>query len=605
MAPSAVTEEPPFVFFLHVPRTAGKTYSTCFLSASTRPSKRCMPGYDRYRYPQSPENCRYYVSHDDLSFIDNLPDNIKNNIAVVTQLRDPVKRAISAYEFGIEVAGRKINSSDETIESLKNNLTAVNTYNVWPWKYIVPFARNFIRERLDAITEEHGETLPFQKHVDPATNRTYYYDREKNVTSWEMPLPHATLNAYDNELTMPLREWIETDEVEELIHNGHTLQVLGISNTSFWEEASDLRYCFMHHHESRRRMLEMAKEKMSQMSHVGLQDELHESVASLAASLGKSMNDTVYKSIPLKAYIYDEKSNIPNLDMMVTFTSAAGEGKYRSMSIRNARYLMHNLTVGSSQLQKQIKQKQKQLNAWLEKEEIWLEKKEAERNSTLRWKFRQNVWKPLKRAAKWLHVKSIASFQNDNSHDEYEYEDMYGDEYQKQLLNESPLNDNITTIDKELARLQETSRNMSRDYYELKKMTVVTGVSFGPDVRAFVPFPDQSQAWINKTLGEYFGTCSRDSYSKGKKKKGKPFALMRNEKNQGFSFSPALSQNKISEEVQERIKELNAIDYELIEFGKRLFKETVQAQKQKQILETLPRVDTPKPKSREQQHTEL
>jgi len=59
-----------FVFFLHVPRTAGKTYSTCFIAPSMKPSERCLPGYDRYRYKQSVDGCKYYVSHDDLSFVD-------------------------------------------------------------------------------------------------------------------------------------------------------------------------------------------------------------------------------------------------------------------------------------------------------------------------------------------------------------------------------------------------------------------------------------------------------------------------------------------------------------------------------------------------------
>lgn len=61
----------PFVFFLHVPRTAGKTYGTCFISPGMKPSERCIPGYDtRERYRQSIDGCRYFASHDDLSFLD-------------------------------------------------------------------------------------------------------------------------------------------------------------------------------------------------------------------------------------------------------------------------------------------------------------------------------------------------------------------------------------------------------------------------------------------------------------------------------------------------------------------------------------------------------
>lgn len=60
-------DEGSFVFFLHVPRTAGKTYSSCFLNPMVKPSKRCLPSYDRFRLPNSPEGCTYMVSHDDLS----------------------------------------------------------------------------------------------------------------------------------------------------------------------------------------------------------------------------------------------------------------------------------------------------------------------------------------------------------------------------------------------------------------------------------------------------------------------------------------------------------------------------------------------------------
>ena len=56
-----------FIFFLHVPRTAGKTYASCFLRAALPPSQRCSPAYDLLRLNISQEHCRYVVSHDDYS----------------------------------------------------------------------------------------------------------------------------------------------------------------------------------------------------------------------------------------------------------------------------------------------------------------------------------------------------------------------------------------------------------------------------------------------------------------------------------------------------------------------------------------------------------
>lgn len=59
-----------FVFFLHVPRTAGKTYATCFLRAAVPPSKRCAPSYDGLHLNVSQAGCTYIVSHDDYSIIE-------------------------------------------------------------------------------------------------------------------------------------------------------------------------------------------------------------------------------------------------------------------------------------------------------------------------------------------------------------------------------------------------------------------------------------------------------------------------------------------------------------------------------------------------------
>jgi hypothetical protein len=58
------------IFFLHVPRTAGKTYATCLLRAILPPSKRCSPSYDELKYHLSQEGCRLIVSHDDYSAVD-------------------------------------------------------------------------------------------------------------------------------------------------------------------------------------------------------------------------------------------------------------------------------------------------------------------------------------------------------------------------------------------------------------------------------------------------------------------------------------------------------------------------------------------------------
>jgi hypothetical protein len=56
-----------FIFFMHIPRTAGKTYDQCFLRAAVPPTKRCASSYDLLRLNVSQDSCRYLVSHNDYS----------------------------------------------------------------------------------------------------------------------------------------------------------------------------------------------------------------------------------------------------------------------------------------------------------------------------------------------------------------------------------------------------------------------------------------------------------------------------------------------------------------------------------------------------------
>lgn len=58
------------LFFLHVPRTAGKCYFTCFLKSAMPPSQRCAKAYDWLRYNVSQPGCRLLTSHDDFSITD-------------------------------------------------------------------------------------------------------------------------------------------------------------------------------------------------------------------------------------------------------------------------------------------------------------------------------------------------------------------------------------------------------------------------------------------------------------------------------------------------------------------------------------------------------
>ena len=63
---------------------------------------------------------------------------------MVTQIRDPVSRVLSAYEFAVEVAARVLTRS----EDYKPDPSKVNTRDVWPWSAIIPIVETDMLARV-------------------------------------------------------------------------------------------------------------------------------------------------------------------------------------------------------------------------------------------------------------------------------------------------------------------------------------------------------------------------------------------------------------------------------------------------------------------------
>ncbi len=583
----------PFVFFLHVPRTAGKTYSTCFLSPAVPPSETCLPGYDRYRLKQSLPDCRYYTSHDDLSLVDQLSDEDRRRVEVVTQLRDPVGRVLSAYEFPIEVAARKVREPLSKIEDQKENMTTVHTYNVWPWKYLVMQAREGILDRLEVI-EEAGAPPVWTEHIDPATNKTFFYNKKTNKSEWERPAPLDLLNPYDNELAIPLREWIELDEVEDLVHNGHTLQLLGISNASFWKEASALRRCFFRDEMARERLFGLAKEKLRDMSHAGLQQRLGDSVASLAASLGLKMSDKSYRSVQLWGYLFDDVANPPDLDATVAFSvpdlAGGGEPAPQMMTLREARFKMYSLEERVRDISAKLKKAEPRLRELLKREDKWLDDIELKRSKSTYWKLRKAFLDPLVSYVKWLAfaTKSVVT----GRLDELEDFDWYNDQADDALLDASPFASNITSLDEAVSQQQKERDQAVEELVALKELEGVMGVPWSANTRVFLPFSDEHKLRRDRILGEEYGRCSDDAYRKGKRARTKPMMHLRNERDEGFRFTSEARERYMSDhaDVIERIRDLNSVDQRLLEFASELFVKTIERQEAAGVLEEIPKL---------------
>ena len=125
------------LYFLHIPRTAGRTTHNCFLMPMTPPSRRCAKSYDGNKYNISVPDCGLLSSHDDFSAMRQFP----SFAAVYTGLRNPFSRVLSAYEFAVEIASRGAMRVVPINEPSKAQ-GKVSTKNVWPWSYLAPFVED-------------------------------------------------------------------------------------------------------------------------------------------------------------------------------------------------------------------------------------------------------------------------------------------------------------------------------------------------------------------------------------------------------------------------------------------------------------------------------
>jgi len=151
------------VYFLHVPRTAGRTFHSCLLRIGTKGTRRCPKAYDHLRIDTQMPKCYLLSSHDDFSVVEQLPDNT----AVVSQVRDPVDRLLSAYEFAIEVAARQVQRSKSYVKPRHR----VITDDVWPWSYLIPYFLADIRPKVCCRQQLH---LKLQSYPVNATNLTVW-----------------------------------------------------------------------------------------------------------------------------------------------------------------------------------------------------------------------------------------------------------------------------------------------------------------------------------------------------------------------------------------------------------------------------------------------
>ncbi|XVF68562.1 hypothetical protein PTKIN_Ptkin11bG0012700 [Pterospermum kingtungense] len=249
------------LFFLHVPRTGGRTYFHCFLKKLYSNSLECPRSYDKLRFDPSKEKCRLLVTHDDYSITTKLP---RDRTSVVTILRNPVDRVFSTYEFSIEVAARflvhpNLTSAMQMTGRLRAKTKGVSTLDIWPWKYLVPWMREDLFARRNARKARGTNDV---KSSDP-------YNME--------------------DIAMPLLDYINDPIAHEIVHNGATFQIAGLTNNFYLPESHEVRHCVDKYKNLGEYVLEVAKKRLDNMLYVGLTEEHKESATMFANVVGSQV----------------------------------------------------------------------------------------------------------------------------------------------------------------------------------------------------------------------------------------------------------------------------------------------------------------------------
>ncbi|KAG7596243.1 Protein-tyrosine sulfotransferase [Arabidopsis thaliana] len=304
------------LFFLHVPRTGGRTYFHCFLRKLYDSSEECPRSYDKLHFNPRKEKCKLLATHDDYSLMAKLP---RERTSVMTIVRDPIARVLSTYEFSVEVAARFLVhpnlTSASRMSSRIRKSNVISTLDIWPWKYLVPWMREDLFARRDAR-------------------------KLKEVVIIEDD------NPYDmEEMLMPLHKYLDAPTAHDIIHNGATFQIAGLTNNSHLSEAHEVRHCVQKFKSLGESVLQVAKRRLDSMLYVGLTEEHRESASLFANVVGSQVLSQVVpsnatakiKTLKSEASVTisetgSDKSNIQNGTSEVTLNKA--EAKSGNMTVK-------------------------------------------------------------------------------------------------------------------------------------------------------------------------------------------------------------------------------------------------------------------------------
>lgn len=244
------------LFFLHIPRTAGRSFHFCYLKLATPERKRCDKSYDELRMDPHDPHCEMLATHDDYSLVERFDRQPK----IVTMLRDPVARFLSSYEFAVEVSVRSFGNDVHT-----TNKQRVSTREIWPWEHCVRHIDNDLRS--------------YKKRVDE--------DGVKDSIS----------NVYNNSVYTPLHEFVELPMAHDDLHNGQFMQLMGMTSNASPEtepHAHKLREC-VRENKAVEVLFDYAKRRLREEIDVTVVHErLDDSLRYSSAALGMHMSGPSY-----------------------------------------------------------------------------------------------------------------------------------------------------------------------------------------------------------------------------------------------------------------------------------------------------------------------
>eukprot|EP01025_Chloroclados_australasicus_P062155 TRINITY_DN8163_c0_g2_i2.p1 TRINITY_DN8163_c0_g2~~TRINITY_DN8163_c0_g2_i2.p1 ORF type:complete len:449 (-),score=30.60 TRINITY_DN8163_c0_g2_i2:286-1632(-) len=153
----------------------------------------------------------------------------------------------------------------------------------------------------------------WRRRFDYKKNQTYYYNGYLNTTKTELDdeekqlLEKPAPDTYNTTAVMPLLEFIR-HPISNLLHNGATHQILGLSNNTHWvKDYAELGDCLLGDVWTQKDLLKFAKRRIERFLFTGIKEREEESLGVLISELGLSWNRTAYKVASQDAIDYSEE----------------------------------------------------------------------------------------------------------------------------------------------------------------------------------------------------------------------------------------------------------------------------------------------------------